>query len=192
MSDSLTAAPTALADSVAVQVSRSVKPGCEAEFEALCSQLTEAASQFAGYLGANLFRPGEGSPADYRIVFRFADVTALDAWEQSPQRAGILQAIEPLLAAPSQRQRLSGIALWFDLPDAPAHPTPPRYKMTLVSWLALYPIVTLVFLLFGDWLQLLPLLLRTLLVTALVIFLMTYVAMPRLTRWFRFWLFAGR
>ena len=61
--------------------------------------------------------------------------------------------------------------------------------MTLVSWLALYPAVTAIFFVFGDVLALLPLPLRTLLVTSSVMVLMTYVLMPRMTRWFARWLY---
>tara|TARA_R110002094_G_scaffold191559_3_gene165922 strand:+ start:3204 stop:3413 length:210 start_codon:yes stop_codon:yes gene_type:complete len=61
--------------------------------------------------------------------------------------------------------------------------------MTIVSWLALYPAVTLVFVLFGDLLAQIPLLLRTMAVTIVVMLLMSYVLMPRMTRWFAFWLF---
>ena len=53
--------------------------------------------------------------------------------------------------------------------------------MTFVSWLALYPAVTLVFLLFGDLLAQIPLLLRTMAVTIVVMLLMSYVLMPRMT-----------
>lgn len=78
---------------------------------------------------------------------------------------------------------------WFTLPGQNPVQPPPKWKMTLVSWLALYPAVTLVFVLFGDLLAQIPLLVRTLLVTAVVMVLMSYVLMPRMTRWFRFWLF---
>jgi len=61
--------------------------------------------------------------------------------------------------------------------------------MTFVSWLALYPAVTLMFVLFGDLLARVPLLLRTMIVTIVVMLLMTYILMPRMTRWFSFWLF---
>jgi antibiotic biosynthesis monooxygenase (ABM) superfamily enzyme len=78
---------------------------------------------------------------------------------------------------------------WFTLPGRDSPRPPPRYKMTLVGWLALYPAVTLVFVLFGDLLARLPLLLRTFAVTAVVMILMSYVLMPTVTRWFSFWLY---
>jgi antibiotic biosynthesis monooxygenase (ABM) superfamily enzyme len=45
---------------------------------------------------------------------------------------------------------------------------------------------------FGHWLNLLSTLERTLVITALVVTLMTYVVMPRLTRLFSFWLYPDR
>jgi len=61
--------------------------------------------------------------------------------------------------------------------------------MTLVSWLALWPTVTLIFWLLGDVLVAIPLVPRIMMVTAVVMVLMSYVLMPRFTRWFAFWLF---
>jgi len=37
-----------------------------------------------------------------------------------------------------------------------------------------------------------PLLLRTMIVTIVVMGLMSYVLMPRMTKWFKFWLFPDR
>lgn len=65
---------------------------------------------------------------------------------------------------------------------------PPRYKLFLLSWLGIYPLVTGMFLLFGPWLTQLPLLLRTLVLTGVLVYAMTYIVMPRLTRIFQRWL----
>jgi antibiotic biosynthesis monooxygenase (ABM) superfamily enzyme len=177
---------------VTVVVSRRVRRGQERAFEDLSSQMTERAAGFPGYLGATLFRPASPEDPEYRIVFRFRDRETLTAWERSPARAELLERIEALLLAPEEREVLSGIVTWFTLPGQNPVRPPARYKMTVVSWLALYPAVTLIFWLFGDLLESLPLPLRTLAVTAVVMLLMTYVLMPRMTRWFAFWLFPGR
>lgn len=66
--------------------------------------------------------------------------------------------------------------------------TPPRYKMFLLTWMAIYPLITGIFLLFGSWLNALPLLLRTLLLTGLLVYLMTYFVMPKLMNVFHEWL----
>lgn len=172
-----------------VVVSRRVKKGQEAEFEKLSSQMTERASAFRGYLGATMFRPSSADDPEYRIVFRFRDGDTLTAWEESEERAELLEQIESLLVQPSEREVTSGIITWFTLPGQNPVKPPPKWKMTIVSWLALYPAVTLVFVLFGDMLASVPLLFRTMIVTVVVMLLMTYVLMPRMTRWFSFWLF---
>lgn len=175
-----------------VVVSRRVKKGQEVEFEKLSSQMTERASAFPGYLGAAMFRPSSADDPEYRIVFKFRDRDTLTAWEESEERAELLEQIESLLVQPSEREITSGIVTWFTLPGQNPVKPPPKWKMTIVSWLALYPAVTLVFVLFGDLLASVPLLLRTLVVTVVVMLLMTYVLMPRMTRWFSFWLFPDR
>lgn len=172
-----------------VVISRRVKSGKETEFEALSAEMTTRASHFPGYLGATMFRPASADDPEYRIVFKFAGQAALSDWEQSPERLEVLQQIEQLLITPSERETVSGIVSWFTLPGHNPVQPPPRYKMTLVSWLALYPAVTVIFFLFGDWLAAMPLAIRTLLVTASVMLLMSYVLMPRMTRWFSRWLY---
>lgn len=174
---------------VTVVISRRVIKGREAEFERLSSQMTERAARYPGYLGASMFRPASSDDPEYRIIFKFSDDTTLSAWQQSSERAEILEQIEPLLIAPSQVETTSGIINWFTLPGHNPVKPPPKYKMTFVSWLALYPTVTIIFLLFGDLLAQIPLLLRTLLITAVVMVAMSYLLMPRFTRWFAFWLF---
>ena len=172
-----------------VVVSRRVRKGQQEAFEALSSQMTERASRFPGYLGTAMFRPASPDDPEYRIVFKFRDRETLTAWEESEERAELLEQIESLLVQPSEREVTSGIVTWFTLPGQNPVQPPPKWKMTIVSWLALYPAVTLVFVVFGDWLAQVPLLLRTMMVTVVVMGLMSYVLMPRMTRWFAFWLF---
>lgn len=64
--------------------------------------------------------------------------------------------------------------------------------MAIVTWLAVFPLITVILVLFGPLLGLLPMLLRTLVPTAVMVSLMTYVIMPRLTRLFSFWLYPDR
>lgn len=174
---------------VTVVISRRVVKGQEDRFEQLSSEMTHRASRYPGYLGADLFRPASANDPEYRIIFKFADEPSLAAWQASTERAEILEQIEPLLVSPSEVETMSGIVNWFTLPGHNPVKPPPKSRMTFVSWLALYPTVTLIFFLFGDLLAQVPLLLRTLIVTAVVMVAMSYLLMPRFTRWFAFWLF---
>ncbi|MCH8531020.1 MAG: antibiotic biosynthesis monooxygenase [Saccharospirillum sp.] len=178
-----------LQDPITVVVSRRVKPGMEARFEQVSSEMTEAAARFPGYMGTNMFRPASSEDPEYRIVYKFRSQPELDSWLNSRERLDRLEAFDDLLAEPSKVETLSGIVTWFTLPSQNPVQPPPKWKMTLVSWLALYPTVTVIFLLLGGLIDPLPLPIRTLIVTALVMVLMSYVLMPRFTRWFAFFLF---
>lgn len=55
---------------------------------------------------------------------------------------------------------------------------PPKWKFALMVWMAIYPSITLVQLLIGKQLTSLPLPLRTLIMTGILVPLMVYVLLP--------------
>lgn len=65
---------------------------------------------------------------------------------------------------------------------------PPRYKVALLTWAAAFPLLTALNVLLRPLLSVLPLPGRTLLLTGLLISLLTYVILPRLTRLCASWL----
>ncbi|MEM8830914.1 MAG: hypothetical protein AAGE96_16375 [Cyanobacteria bacterium P01_G01_bin.19] len=69
-----------------------------------------------------------------------------------------------------------------------ANKRPPRYKLFFLTWLAIYPLITIILHFFGEYLNLLPLPIRTLLLTGILVYLMTYWVMPMLMKLFRNWL----
>ena len=174
---------------VTVVISRRVRPGHEAKFERLSGEMSDAASVFPGNMGANIFRPSSAADPEYRVIFKFRTAADLERWNLSTERAEYLAQIESLLEVPSKVEAMEGLITWFSLPGQNPVQPPPKYKMTLVSWLALWPTVTLIFWLLGDVLVAIPLVPRIMMVTAVVMVLMSYVLMPRFTRWFAFWLF---
>lgn len=64
----------------------------------------------------------------------------------------------------------------------------PRWKTALLVWLAIYPSITLLMLVFGEHLALLPVPLRTLVMTAVLVPLLVFVLLPLLHKWFGNWL----
>jgi antibiotic biosynthesis monooxygenase (ABM) superfamily enzyme len=65
---------------------------------------------------------------------------------------------------------------------------PPRYKLALLTWVAAYPVITLILGLLGPELATWPLGLRTLVVSVLMVATLTWLVMPGLTRLLRPWL----
>jgi antibiotic biosynthesis monooxygenase (ABM) superfamily enzyme len=166
---------------VTILVRRRVKPGQEAAYEAWLTRLTEGAGRnFPGYLGAEFHRPS-GAGGEYRCVFRFADLAALERFEGSDFRARMLEEGTPLFAADAAWERLTGLEFWFDPPPGTRVPQPSPHRMALVLVAVVFALVLFLNLTIGrvmaDW----PLALRLLVTVAIQVGLMTYVIMPRLT-----------
>lgn len=114
----------------------------------------------------------------------------LRRWEESEVRCEWLARAESLTLGPPETQILTGLETWFTLPTQQAIVPPPRYKMALLTWLGIFPLITGILGLLGPiFLNGLPLGLRTLILTAVLVALMTYVVMPRLSQLFAWWLY---
>lgn len=68
---------------------------------------------------------------------------------------------------------------------------PPRYKLALISWAGAYGVITLILYLLGPTMAAWPLMLRTLLISVLMVMALTWIVLPTLTRLFRAWLLAA-
>lgn len=174
---------------VTVMVARKALPGFETEFEAAVARTIAAACAFPGHLGATVFRPDEPG-GEYRVVFKFDHRSNLERWERSEERTRWYNQLDFLADGGPQQQTLTGLEAWFTVPGAKAALPPPRWKMTLLTWAVVYPLITGLFYLIapvtGTW----RLPLRTLLTTALMVPMMTYLIMPGVSRLFKRWLYA--
>ena len=174
-------------DPVTLVVRRRIRPAQEAAFESLVSGVSETLLRWPGHLGTGVVRPAPGQH-EYTMVVRFADVANAASWEDSPERAEWLRRIAPLVDGESTLEQQPGLEFWFTPPGSPVLAQPRRWKMLVVTLLALYPTSLLLTVLIGPALAHLPLALRALLQAVLVVSLMTYLIMPVATRGFRRWL----
>jgi uncharacterized protein len=181
--------PTGGTGPVTTTVTRRIKPGHEPLYEQFLEGIIAAASRFPGHLGAEVFRPQTAAAGPYRIVYRFDSAAHLQAWLDSPEHAAWLERAEPHVIGLPQRQVLTGLEGWFTLPTQPGLPPPPLYKMALVTWATIFPLITLVVVatapLVGGW----PLVARLAVTTGVTVPLMTWVVMPRVTRLLHRWLY---
>jgi hypothetical protein len=174
---------------VTTTVSRQVKPGHEPFYEQFLEGVIAAASRFPGHLGVEVFRPASASAGEYRVVYRFDTAEHLRAWLDSDERAAWLERAEPHVIGPMHTQFLTGLETWFTVPGRPNTPPPPPYKMALVTWITIFPLITLVVVILGPLIEGLHLVARLAITTAVTVPIMTWVAMPRVTRLLRGWLY---
>lgn len=137
-------------------------------------------------------RPTDTENLEYRVIFKFDRMSNLRRPEESEVRQQWLKRAEPLTLGLPDTQTLSGLETWFALPSQRAIVPPSRYKMAIITWLAIYPLISIINILFAPILNPLPLLLRTLLLTVVLVSLMTYVVMPQMTKLFTKWLYPKR
>lgn len=170
-----------MAEPVTILVRRRVKPGQEAAYEAWLTRLTEGAGRdFPGYLGAEFHRPA--SPGgEYRSLFRFDRLEALERFEASDFRAAMLAEVAPLVAGDAVWERLTGLEFWFDPPPGTRVPQPSPHRMALVLVAVVFVLVLTLTLALGPLMAGWPLPLRVLVLVTIQVGLMTYVIMPRLT-----------
>jgi uncharacterized protein len=174
---------------VTTTVTRRVRPGHEPFYEQVLAGINAAASQFPGHLGVEVFRPESAAAGEYRIVYRFDTGDHLRAWLDSDERAGWLERAEPHVIGPMRTRFVTGLESWFTLPGRPSVQPPPPYKMALLTWITIFPLITVVAIALDPLLAKLDLVPRLAVTTAVTVPIMTWLVMPRITRLLRRWLY---
>ena len=166
---------------------RRIQTGHEAEYERLARDAVASAEHFPGHLAATMLH--EPGSADYSLVYSFASRHSLQAWLDSDIRQRLATKADEISHAHHLLEPITALETWFRLPRRATIKPPPRWKMWLVSLLALYPLVVV----FQRWLvphvTSWPLLARAALFPVILLTLMTYVVMPSVTRALRAWLY---
>ena len=172
---------------IGVVVTRCVPQANVSQFEQGLRELVRAASSQPGHISAEILR-GSVRPEGrwYYIVYRFSSETNLRAWENSRQRHSMVAFLDPL-AIDAGRHELTGVEAWFDLP--PGLPPPARFRMTILTLIGIWPLVSAVLWLLAPRMTALPFLLRTAVNSTVLVIAMTYWVMPWLVhsadRWLR-------
>lgn len=166
---------------------RQVRRGQEAAFERWLQGITQVALKFPGHRGVGILRPGAGQKPEYTIIFRFDSLEHARQWEDSAERAEWVARVYALTEGEARIERVSGLEFWFTPP--PGQPAPPRWKMAIVTALMLWPLNSVFSFLLYPWIGNWPIPWRALVIVALLVPVMTYMAMPLATRLFAKWLY---
>lgn len=188
----MTQSPLKISDGATVVITHRVRSDKQNEYERWLEEIGPLSRASPGHLDWHIVRPIPGVTETYTVILRFATSEHLKGWMESGERKRLIEKAQPLLVGADDFYISSGLDFWFTPAGAKAK-VPVRWKQYLVTWSAIYPLALGVPFAVSPVLQLLgfpasrPL--TTLAVTAVIVFLMVYVIMPRYTRLVQRWLF---
>jgi antibiotic biosynthesis monooxygenase (ABM) superfamily enzyme len=172
---------------VTALVRRRIKPGQEAEFEALMQQFIAFVLQQPGHLGINILR-GSPETREYTVLDRFATEDDRRRFTGSLEYQEWMQRLGAVSSDCPEVQELGGLAFWFDLPHRPPR-RPPKVKMAVLTLLGVYPLSMWYPKLLNVAMPDAAPWLRGLAIAALIVVTLTWIVMPAFTRLFESWLF---
>jgi antibiotic biosynthesis monooxygenase (ABM) superfamily enzyme len=176
-----------MGEPIHVAVTRRVKKSHIAEFERALAEFASQSLAEPGARGVHCLHPPPGSESmEYGIMRSFASNADRDTFYQTPLYREWLVRIEPMVEGEATYRQLEGLEAWFRNPHGPM---PPRWKMALLTWIAVWPVSMLV-----------PAILMPLvgpnspqvstpgLIAAGIVVILTWVAMPLLVKVAHPWL----
>jgi uncharacterized protein len=188
----LAQSPTNSSDGATVVITHRVRGDKHAEYERWLQEIAPLCKASPGHLDWHIVRPIPEVTETYTVIIRFDTTEHLKSWMESSERKQLIEKVQPLFVGADAFYISSGLDFWFTPAGAKAR-VPARWKQYVITWSAIYPLAL------GVPLVIVPVLrevgvpvglpLATLASTAVVVFLMVYVVMPRYTRLVQRWLF---
>ncbi|OIN55936.1 antibiotic biosynthesis monooxygenase [Arsenicibacter rosenii] len=163
---------------------------CTHLYEEWLKEITPLAQQATGHRGVNIIRP-HGEHDAYTVVLHFDSEANLRQWLNSETRKKLVDKVRPYLNDAERIDIRTGLEFWFT-PPASKKAAPP-YKQYLITLTAIFPLSILVPKILSPLFDLLPVLfvpvVRSFVVSATIVALMTFVIMPRFVRLVARWLY---
>jgi len=175
-------------NSITTVVRHFIKSDKKEAFENWTKQISAIAKQFEGFEGLQLIIPPRGSN-EYITLFKFSSVLALQKWMDSKERKTEVAKLKTFSEKEMVLRQIEGIDFWFEAPEKKTATAPPKWKMSLLTWLAVFPGVVLLSKFYHSLFPNFPSILLTLLVTLTLVPLLTWFLMPNIVKLFKGWLF---
>ena len=138
----------------------------------------------------SVIQPLNNDAVDCYVLVNFPTPTEGNAWLASPDWTRARERLEEQL-----RNGLGTIVVSSVIEplhqSAAARPIPPRRKLAVVMWVSVYPTITLLIWLLWPMVAHLPMAVRTLVLSLIMVPLMTWIIVPFVTRRFMPWLAGG-
>jgi uncharacterized protein len=178
-----------VSEQVTLVVTRRVRPGREADYEAWLARLLDATHGLPGYLGCTIQRPVPDGVREYVCIYKFDGVDSLRAFERSDARRTALAQLGDFVEADAVFRTATGLELWFTPPTGTVVATATRWRMAVLMIVVIYALVLVLgrgvnFVLDGQSFEL-----RLAVTISIEVTLMTYWVMPLLTRKLARWIY---
>ena len=169
-------------------------PGKERQWEQAIGDLIRTSSTFPGHQGSIVLQPESPDQPHYRVITKFDTPENMRRWYESDERREKVSHLEPLQRLPAQIQHLTGFETWFIPPgeDVTITQPPPKYKMFIIVWLAVYATVLPLIAILKPWTTSLPSPLASALLAAVTVAMMTWIVVPFLTWFAKGWLYPNQ
>ncbi len=167
-------------------IRRRVRPGYEAEFELWSKGVAAECQKFAGYLGTRVIHPADPAEAQVTII-SFDSYPNYQAWMNSEVRREWTQKVKAITKGSAAIEQFSGLDYWLGTESTQKSSWPPSFKMIVVAYIAIWPLVHFVSPLLQPYLPTNPLL-ASLISSAVITPLMGYLSLPLVSRIFHKWL----
>ena len=175
---------------VSVHIVRIVKAGQEKAFEESLRDFFVSAKPIPGQLSVSVVRPlASEASQEWGILRTFDSEQHRDEFYSSRLFREYESHIAQYTDCPAKITQISGLETWFAIPGTKAIVPPPKWKMALVTYVAVYLTSSLVSQSIGTSVQTYPRWLASGISVAIVVVALTWVVMPLMVRVFRPWLY---
>lgn len=177
-------------ESVTMAIKHHVRPESVTAYGQWLHKIVPIAGRFPGHRGVNVIHPVNGS-TEYTVTIRFDSLAHAEDWLASKARRELLQEAVAYLARDETIETITGLEFWF-------HPTAgqkqaKRYKQFLLTLAVIFPLTLFVPMALHQMAHQVPALqnhyVEHFITAAVVVGLMTYLIMPRVTRLVARWLY---
>ena len=167
-------------------ITRVVREGKEPDFEEAVNRFVARSMDYHGTTGAHLLRPTDASgPREYGILRSFQSEDHMREFYDSELFSQWQDEVAELVEGEPVQRQLHGLEAFF---RGTGGKPPPKWKMAIVTWLGVFPVVLL-------WSRALPPFLTSLhpiavtgVVTGVAVITLAWLVMPALTRSLAGWL----
>ncbi|MEZ0390331.1 MAG: antibiotic biosynthesis monooxygenase [Verrucomicrobium sp.] len=128
-------------EAVHVAITRRVRPENVSAFEQALTEFARESLHAPGTRGVQFLYPAPGpdtGPLEYGILRTFSDRAAREAFYTSPLYLEWQESVRPLVEGDAIYRDLHGLEALFW--DPSGRPPPPKWKMALLTWLAVWPV----------------------------------------------------